>query len=345
MKISNTHKLVSFAGFCSLLLMFSCTGKSSGTVTDAPSKTVCALQENISIIAEPVSFAVADNGCFVLTDFKNVYLYSSDGRQLRQIGHSGRAQFEYLNPSCVKIHKDTIYVWSANSMEFITYTMDGESVAEYQYGSAITDFVPDDDYIFIYTAGNRFENIVDIYDKSSQKTASSLTEASPEHKLLLHTWASVPMCIMDNHLYYAPKDRLEILCYDMNGNKLTTAAEIDSDSFHVEEISDYDSMARDRRKRSPYLRENSQTLALFQEDGKMFLLTIEGEGKMTDDAYDTSGLHFGLYSADRKGDKTADYSYDSIGTVALFSSNSDGLYFLKLSDDETQPHTLRKLVL
>ena len=153
------------------------------------------------------------------------------------------------------------------------------------------------------------------------------------------------MCIMDNHLYYAPKDRLEILCYDMNGNKLTTAAEIDSDSFHVEEISDYDSMARDRRKRSPYLRENSQTLALFQEDGKMFLLTIEGEGKMTDDAYDTSGLHFGLYSADRKGGKTADYSYDSIGTVALFSSNSDGLYFLKLSDDETQPHTLQKLIL
>lgn len=44
-------------------------------------------------------------------------------------------------------------------------------------------------------------------------------------------------------------------------------------------------------------------------------------------------------------EKTADYSYDSIGTVALFSSNSDGLYFLKLSDDETQPHTLQKLIL
>lgn len=108
----------------SLSILSACS-ESTIDITKAPTEQICVLRENLDLIGEPYSFAIADDRRFVVTDFTNVFLYSANGEQIRQIGNAGRAPFEYLNPSCVKIYKDTIYVWSANSLKFISYTMEG----------------------------------------------------------------------------------------------------------------------------------------------------------------------------------------------------------------------------
>ena len=344
MKISNMHKLVSFAGFCSLLLMFSCTGKSSGTVTDAPSKTVCALQENIAPVGRPMSFAMNDDGSFVLTDLKSVYLYSAGGEQLKQIGRSGRARYEYLTPLSVKIQNDTVYVWSAGSLEFITYTTDGEPLAEYPYRSAIKDFLPVGDLIFIYTAGNAGENIVDIYDMKKGEVVQSLGKSTPEHRVLLHAAYPSPLCEKDGLVYFAAKDGLDIYCYDPATGESSQMAGPDSDSFLIEKLQENSSLEKNSAERGDYLWSNSQTLYLFTEDGELMLLTIGGKLKRNGEDIDYSDRLYSLYNLS-KGELAATYTNASIGASPLFSSNSDGLYFLKLSDDETQPHTLRKLIL
>lgn len=74
------------------------------------------------------------------------------------------------------------------------------------------------------------------------------------------------------------------------------------------------------------------------------LLTIGGKLKRNGEDIDYSDRLYSLYNLS-KGELAATYTNASIGASPLFSSNSDGLYFLKLSDDETQPHTLRKLIL
>ena len=74
----------------------------------------------------------------------NVFLYSSEGKQIRQIGNKGNARYEYSHPSAVRIYKDTIYVWSSFTLRFISYTMDGEPIEEYPYLSAIVDLIPTD---------------------------------------------------------------------------------------------------------------------------------------------------------------------------------------------------------
>ena len=109
-------------------------------------------------------------------------------------------------------------------------------------------------------------------------------------------------------------------------------------------MSGYDAIVTDRKRRNTYLDENSQTLTLFRQNGQVYLLTLEGDARLSEDAYDTSNRYFSLYSVSEQ-ELVAQYSYNSIGNQALFSSNADGLYFIKISDDEQHPYSLHKLIL
>lgn len=327
----------------SLSILSACS-ESTIDITKAPTEQICVLRENLAMVSRPFYFDIADNGQFVLTDFTNVFLYSADGEQLRQIGNAGRAQFEYLNPGCVKIHKDTIYVWSASSSKFITYSLDGTPISEYQYRSGVTDFAPSDEQIYIYTAGIRDSCVIDVVNKHTCEVTQSLTVATPEHKILLNMVSCAPIYLDNQTLYYCSKDSPDIQTYQEGTRENALSAEIDTETFTVENIPDYDSMARDRKRWMAFIDENPQTLAIFRQEGQLFLLTLEGTATMKGDIYDPSGRYFGLYSIN-DGKQVARYSSDSIGTSLLFSSNADGLYFIKISDDEQNPYSLHKLIL
>lgn len=328
--------------FCSLFATVSCSDKNTAAVKEAQDEQICEIQENLSPIARPMSFAIADNGNFVISDLKNVYLYSHDGQQIRQIGHPGRAKYEYLMPRYVKNDNDTVYVWSAGNLKFIAYTMDGEPVAEYPYHSAIKDFLPAGDRIYIYTAGNADKNIIDVYDKTESKVIHNLGKSSPEHRLLIQMVSPAPLCESDGKIFYATKDKPDIYCYDMNSGSDFLKYEISSDTFSVRKVSGSDDIEPD--KTSEYLWSNSQTLYLFPHNGSLFLMTIDGDRSKNGEEYDYEKQNYNLYNA-KNGNIAATYTNDSIGSEALLSSNADGLYFIKLSDDETQPHSLHRLIL
>ena len=341
-KILRNYSVITIS-VCLLVACPSCTEHTTNR-QDVTAQQICLLQETISTLGEPYSFAIADDRRFVVTDFTNVFLYSAKGEQIRQIGNAGRAPFEYLNPSCVKIYKDTIYVWSANSLKFISYTMEGTPVGEYPYESAIRNFLPTDEHICIYTSGLRTDSVIDIYDKASHEIIQSLSPTSDEHKLLSHLWADAPLYSLGTDIYYCPKDRLDVYDCNESGRSQKTVAQIKSDSFKVDKVSGYDAIVTDRKRRNTYLNENSQTLTLFRQDGQFYLLTLEGDARLSEDAYDTSNRYFSLYSVSEQ-ELVAQYNYDSIGNPALFSSNADGLYFIKISDDEQHPYSLHKLIL
>lgn len=227
-----------------LLLLCSCT-RSVTEREEAKFQTICRLSENIANISLPFSFSVAEDGRFVLCDNENVFLYSSEGRQIRQIGNKGKSRYEYSHPSAVRIYKDTIYVWSSFTLRFISYTMDGEFVEEYPYLSAIGDFIPSDKYIYIYNKGKSIDNVIDVYDKRSKSIVNNLTESTPEHKTLLHKWAASPMMLSNSKLYYTSTDDLTVRTYDVNDGHELDLARIESETFKVSDLNEY---KHDRKK-------------------------------------------------------------------------------------------------
>lgn len=110
-------------GFRAALIVCLCISVSCSTspkqVDQIETEALCNLQENIGKISQPMSFAMTSDGGFVLCDFNKIYLYSKDGRQIRQIGRPGRAKFEYNHPMDVAVYNDTIYVWSSYTATFI----------------------------------------------------------------------------------------------------------------------------------------------------------------------------------------------------------------------------------
>ena len=298
---------------------------------DAEYEVICTLNDNNSLIKEPESFSMLPSGGFVIADGDKVVLYSNDGEQIRQIGFSGRALGEYNMPTNVKTHNDTVYVWSAMSLKFISYTINGEPIAEYKYDSAISDFIPSEDIIIVYNSGRSGTHIIDIYDKEQQNVVTSLTEAESEHRILLRSWASCPYWFSGENLYYMPRNRLSLYKYNFAEREETQISSIESTTFNVERQSDYMSILTNRQKASKYLRDNSLVIGLIPNGGNKFLaLTLEGQTKVIDDVYDTSERVITIYDMN-KGKVIARYTFESIGTQVLFSCLNNDIYFLKHS--------------
>ncbi len=327
-----------------LMLLVSCT-ESSLLVQDAEPENICTLKENISQISEPVSFDVMDDGEFVLCDGVNVFLYSTSGEQMHRIGNAGKAKYEYNNPSVVRTYKDIIYVWSSSTLRFIVYRKDGTPMDEYLYDSAITDFEVTDDAIIIYTAGRNRDHVIDVYDKVGRAVIARLGQSSPEHEVLLHSWAAAPFLKSGSSIYYCSKDELRLSRYDIMSGENTEYVSFDSGTFVVNNIPSDSQIARNRQKRTEYLRENSQVLSVFQDKKGLFILTLEGQTVVVDGKYDNSGRIFTLYDAETKN-PVSRYSYASIGTQILIESTSYGIYVIRHSiSDDDDVYMLDRLVI
>ena len=88
-------------------------------------------------------------------------------------------------PSIARCFGDSVYIWCPMSLKFVTWSLDGQPGTEYGYPSAVSDFIPTDDELFIYTAGRREDNVIDIYDKSAGDVGKTLQKATDRHRMLL----------------------------------------------------------------------------------------------------------------------------------------------------------------
>lgn len=330
-----------------LLILTSCSSQVEYSVIEAPCEQICILNENIGMLGEPLSMAMVDEQHFVVSDMNsNVYLYDLTGNQISRIGNSGRASFEYAFPMNVRVYNSEIYVWSANTGKFISYGITGEPIAEYIYHSAIRDFLPYEEKIYIYTAGLRDSKVIDVYDKPTQKVDSSLTEAGNVHRLML-SWISVtPMMYKDNKLYYSSRDNMNIFTYCENNVELDAA--ISSTTFKIDKLSNPD-MPLASDKAGDYMINNDMVVMISPADDGYYVFTREGEknsNKEGDAAYEN--MRIVVYKVTDKSDsrRVADYLYSSFGSTTLFSNLGEDIYYLKHSvNDDEETYSLRKLLI
>ena len=319
--------------------------------TDVEVKEICTLGENLALIKAPVSFSMIGGDRFIISDGNGVYLYGTDGNQISRIGRAGRARCEYNMPSIARCYGDSVYIWCPMSLKFVTWSLDGQPGTEYGYPSAVSDFTPTDNELFIYTAGRREDNVIDIYDKSVGDIRKTLQKASDRHRLLLVLRSSYPMYMAGNDFYFMSKDLLALMHYNKEKGELYEESSIVSDSFRVDEDLSVDLMDRGMAEAFSKVHENPQTLFLCPSRKGFYVLTKEGVGKMSGGVNnyktDYSDAAISLYEIKKKGgDRLASYRYDSIGTLSLFGYCDNSIYFIK-SDvkDGDDVYTLNQLVI
>lgn len=318
------------------LIMVSCAKERDYKAVDAEFNTICHLQENFGTISEPMSFDMVNESMFVLTDWNKVFLYDCTGRQIRQIGSNGRSTFEYNMPSVVHVHGELIYVWSAMTLKFIAYNIEGTPIKEYPYSSGLADFDVSEDYIFIYTRGRADDNIIDVLDKNTGCVVKMLTPSSAEHRLLSHRVSVAPIAVENNHLLYCPKDRLTIFSFDASDlGKGESSTNVESTSFVVNKLNDPDLFSTNRNAARQYLNENSRVLILSPRKDGCSVFTVEGKTEVSGEERNESGRFICKYDVkERKSKLLCRYTYPSFGTECLFSVYNDNLYVIKHSIED-----------
>ena len=94
------------------------------------------------------------------------------------------------------------------------------------------------------------------------------------------------------------------------------------------------------------LDESALTLCLWPGKTGYYILTREGKARVINGKQDNGDVYYGLYGIGPNGGHINNYSYDSIGTLRLFSYSGSDLYFISHSiKDDEDIYALKRLAL
>lgn len=317
-----------FYSVLSLLIFLPSCSRQNQAISEGHECLLCALDNNISILGSLESFSVGDSTIVVSTG-DEIVQYSKDGLQLSIINKKGRGQFEYIDAAIVRQYKDRIYLWCPYLMKFIVYTNDGHGIFETQYQSAVSDFLPHGDSVFVYTNGVRNKHIIDVLDLDAKVIVDSLVNASKEHEVMLMSKSSAPIAMSNDCLYFMPKDSLVVYKYSIIDKCLSRTAEIKSSTFKVKPFTqksiDVNIMAS-----LSYLFNNSSNVSLSVSGNEISILTIEGNAKVNPEMLLSNVNRYScLYKYDIKSNITQKASFGEKIKNDLVSSFNGSLYYVK----------------
>lgn len=316
---------------CVVVLSVSCDNKQSGPIfSELSYETICELDQTECPVGRLNSLEVMRDGSILLCTNKDVLEYSAEGKFIRRIGHSGRADGEYVMPMVVRSYEDKIFVWSAMTLQFLEYDSEGNFVASYPYESGVNDFLPSDDRIFISPTGARDEYVIDVYGRESKSVCESLTLATEEQKAM-QVWSIAPIFICSGDLYYMPKDRLSIYRCGLDELFQKDSLAFVSKTFSVPKIKDAMSVLENMGKYEEYQNAASFVVGVFVGDGgaKIKVLTSEGEYSAGKDVRKAK-RYYTVYNVDG-GMLKGNYSFHSgaIADCALICNCGGEMYFLR----------------
>lgn len=324
------------------LCLVSCRESTDQVLPEIKSEQVCVLDENIAILDAPKSLSVIDSKSFAIAAGESVVIYGFDGRQIKSFSKKGRGNYEYQNLSYVRGYGDRLYVWDSGRTKFIVYDKEGDGVAEYKYGSAIKDFVPYGNRLYIYTAGKRSDHIIDVFDMSDCAVVDSIVVTTPEHRLLLSNEATAPISVYDGYLYFMSKDALDVYRYPLDGGDVENLGRIASETFKVDRMDDDGIIGRDFMKAARYLFSNSYVLALSVGRRGFLALANEGEAELDKGMKVVNdNLKMTLYRVDAKLKHAEESSEKRSADIRTICSSDGAIYLLRHNvENENDRYTL-----
>lgn len=302
------------------------------------------LKESRWPIGQINSFDLDESGLLAASTKDGVYLFDSSGEQTGYIEKKGRGRGEYTDVKYVRLSGDKVYIWCTNLMKFLVYDLAGNFMHEYSYKSAIADFQPDGDRIYIYTAGLRAEKVIDILDIAKGEIVGSVVPASVAHQMLTSAFIATPMLVQDGGLYFMTKDKLDVYYLAPKKDTETKVLTIPSETFQVSPARE-NLFQKSIREGLDYITKNSYTVALGESNGVFPVLTIEGRekvGELSEDGrgriIDGAKSYFCLYRVNKRG-VFSTAMMPRINTFGFCSVNGV-FYGLKLSGEGTDQYQL-----
>lgn len=303
-----------------------------------------SLKESQWPIGQINSFDLTESGLVAASTKDAVYLFNISGEQTGYIEKKGRGRGEYTDVKYVRLSGEKVYIWCTNLMKFVVYDLAGNFMHEYSYKSAISDFRPDGDKIYIYTAGLRAENVIDILDIAKGEIIGSVVPATVEHQMLTSAFIATPLLVQDGGLYFMTKDKLDVYYLAPKKDTETKVLTIPSETFQVSPARE-NLFQKSIREGLDYITKNSYTVALGESNGVFSVLTIEGRekvGELSEDGrgriIDGAKSYFCLYRVNKRG-VFSTAMMPRINTFGFCSVNGV-FYGLKLSGEGTDQYQL-----
>ena len=268
---------------------------------------------------------IVDANSFVVCDNSKVYQFDFTGKFIRHIGAPGRSTYEYLQPMCVRTFNGSIYVWSSWIPKIIEYNNVGIPIAEYAYSSGVTDFIPTEDKIIIYTSGKRDQNTVDILNKLTGEIEASIIPTTALHRLLSKFWSRQPLCVDEKVLYVMRKDALTIYAYDLTeDHREMSPITLESDTFLIND----ENIKSDRFWE--YYCSNSEVVLLIKAKNGFRILAREGMLSYEDGSkLNKEKAFYTLYTIrDNKLRKREHYTAETLPDLSLVSFYDSHIYAL-----------------
>lgn len=233
-------------------------------------------------------------------------------------------------PMVVRSFADKIYVWSAMTLQFLVYGNNGEYLESYSYVSAVNDFIPCEDKIYISPAGARDEYVVDVFDIDTKSVSASLTLATEEQKTM-RMWSVSPITVSSGTLYYMPKDRLAVYRCALEDLSRKDSLKFESETFSVPKVEDSVSSVRDKGKYVEFQDKASFAMGIFigKNDNEIKVLTSEGEYS-ENAAERTDNRYYTVYDiVGGKLKKSYSFHDEAFADCSLVSNVNGEMYFLR----------------
>lgn len=294
--MSNSRSLL-FLG--TILLFGSCAEEKEILISEPPFEEVCVLNQNEELLGQINSIDYVNDTSFVVCSASQIYLYGFSGDLIRKIGRSERAKAEYVSPRIVRYGSNHIVAWDGMLGKFIWFNMDGQALGEVGCETAVSDFIVDGDYLWIYTADAESDGcVVKLNVNTGEAESQNFILVDGGHHILTRWSSRAPMVMDDGVLWCMPKNKLEIYRSDSD-----QTCRFESSSFTAENIDDPNSLISARQKMEEYLCNNSVVVAIHPMKRDMRVLTAEGYLQRTKDGLDRSHRYYSVYSVNLSSEK------------------------------------------
>jgi hypothetical protein len=132
-----------------------------------------------------VQLQLTDQYLFI-NGFDRLFMFSKDGKFIRQIGRNGKGPGEYANIFGFAVNKDTIFITSTGKQSVIKYTVKGDFVEEQPTTTQLARFnITPDNSIIWYDHGKG--NLV-FFDRKFQKADTIAVDYNVSSERFTYSW-------------------------------------------------------------------------------------------------------------------------------------------------------------
>lgn len=264
---------------------------------------ICVLKDNVEVIGDIKSIAIAGDNRFVVSTSKpaNVMVHDFNGNQITKIGSEGKGPYQYLQPSIVRYFNNQLFIWCAINLRLIVYDIHGNPQYELNnFGRSIDDFTVDQNKIFVKMDGGFRGKVLEKLDVKTGSLISNYGEYSKEDIVMGLLGKSGGLTQFNNQVLFMQPSKLALNFIDKHTDSLKPV-DIEDPDFKVDQIhgNPINYINNNRTSALNYIYHNSVVTKLVASQNEIVIFTENGHFKFKDQQIDNEERFVKIYILNR----------------------------------------------